>query len=157
MSSNTFVKPPKLKLIVFIHVLFIWFKISVVFVLLRFLHSAFILRIIHRYVLYLLQKYHWLWCVKMMVESDSDHGPECVSVCNKSATLTGQEPPVLVNAWLVPTFFGFIMLVGLVGNSLVIHVITKHQKMKIVSNFFIGKYLWNTAVFRKKLSYVCLF
>uniref|UniRef100_A0A3Q4ICY8 G-protein coupled receptors family 1 profile domain-containing protein n=1 Tax=Neolamprologus brichardi TaxID=32507 RepID=A0A3Q4ICY8_NEOBR len=73
----------------------------------------------------------------MMVESDSDHGPECVSVCNKSATLTGQRPPVLVNAWLVPTFFGFIMLVGLVGNSLVIHVITKHQKMKTVFNFFI--------------------
>ncbi|XP_039476766.1 KISS1 receptor b [Oreochromis aureus] len=73
----------------------------------------------------------------MMVESDSDHGPECVSVCNKSATLTGQGPPVLVNAWLVPTFFGFIMLIGLVGNSLVIHVITKHQKMKTVANFFI--------------------
>lgn len=53
------------------------------------------------------------------------HGPECLSVCNKSATLTGQGPPVLVNAWLVPTFFGFIMLVGLVGNSLVIHVITR--------------------------------
>ncbi|KAL3975513.1 pre-mRNA-processing factor 17 [Sarotherodon galilaeus] len=73
----------------------------------------------------------------MMVESDSDHGPECVSVCNKSATLTGQGPPVLVNAWLVPAFFGFIMLIGLVGNSLVIHVITRHQKMKTVANFFI--------------------
>uniref|UniRef100_A0A3P9C489 G-protein coupled receptors family 1 profile domain-containing protein n=1 Tax=Maylandia zebra TaxID=106582 RepID=A0A3P9C489_9CICH len=45
----------------------------------------------------------------MMVESDSDHGPECLSVCNKSATLTGQGPPVLVNAWLVPTLFGFII------------------------------------------------
>uniref|UniRef100_A0AAX7TA72 G-protein coupled receptors family 1 profile domain-containing protein n=1 Tax=Astatotilapia calliptera TaxID=8154 RepID=A0AAX7TA72_ASTCA len=50
------------------------------------------------------------------------HITECLSVCNKSATLTGQGPPVLVNAWLVPTFFGFIMLVGL---------------MKTVANFFI--------------------
>uniref|UniRef100_A0A3Q2VFG2 G-protein coupled receptors family 1 profile domain-containing protein n=1 Tax=Haplochromis burtoni TaxID=8153 RepID=A0A3Q2VFG2_HAPBU len=48
----------------------------------------------------------------MTVESDSDHGPECLSVCNKSATLTGQGPPVLV-ACLVLTFFGFIMLVDL--------------------------------------------
>uniref|UniRef100_A0A3Q3Q0D1 G-protein coupled receptors family 1 profile domain-containing protein n=1 Tax=Monopterus albus TaxID=43700 RepID=A0A3Q3Q0D1_MONAL len=46
-------------------------------------------------------------------------------------------PPVLVDAWLVPTFFGLIMLVGLVGNSLVIHVVTKHQQMKTVTNFYI--------------------
>ncbi|KAE8291937.1 G-protein coupled receptor 54 [Larimichthys crocea] len=31
-----------------------------------------------------------------------------------------------------------IMLVGLVGNSLVIHVVTKHQQMKTVTNFYIG-------------------
>ncbi|KAM6958780.1 KISS1 receptor b [Aplochiton taeniatus] len=48
-----------------------------------------------------------------------------------------QEPPVLVDAWLVPTFFGLIMLIGLVGNTLVIHVVTKHQQMKTVTNFYI--------------------
>uniref|UniRef100_A0A3B5AWH4 G-protein coupled receptor 54-like n=1 Tax=Stegastes partitus TaxID=144197 RepID=A0A3B5AWH4_9TELE len=54
-----------------------------------------------------------------------------------SSSLEGQGPPVLVDAWLVPTFFGLIMLVGLVGNSLVIHVVTKHQQMKTVTNFYI--------------------
>uniref|UniRef100_A0A3B5BGV1 G-protein coupled receptor 54-like n=1 Tax=Stegastes partitus TaxID=144197 RepID=A0A3B5BGV1_9TELE len=61
----------------------------------------------------------------------------CGSVCNQSSSLEGQGPPVLVDAWLVPTFFGLIMLVGLVGNSLVIHVVTKHQQMKTVTNFYI--------------------
>ncbi|KAI4820260.1 hypothetical protein KUCAC02_028244 [Chaenocephalus aceratus] len=55
------------------------------------------------------------------------------SVCSSG----GQGPPVLVDAWLVPTFFSLIMLVGLVGNSLVIHVVTKHQQMKTVTNFYI--------------------
>ncbi|XP_044053317.1 KISS1 receptor b isoform X2 [Siniperca chuatsi] len=73
-----------------------------------------------------------------MVETAANHGPDCGSVCNKSAALEGQGPPVLVDAWLVPTFFGFIMLVGLVGNSLVIHVVTKHQQMKTVTNFYIA-------------------
>ncbi|XP_029295085.1 KISS1 receptor b isoform X6 [Cottoperca gobio] len=65
-------------------------------------------------------------------------GPDCGSECNKSASLEGQGPPVLVDAWLVPTFFSLILLVGLVGNSLVIHVVTKHQQMKTVTNFYIG-------------------
>uniref|UniRef100_A0A3B3DMG5 G-protein coupled receptors family 1 profile domain-containing protein n=1 Tax=Oryzias melastigma TaxID=30732 RepID=A0A3B3DMG5_ORYME len=56
-------------------------------------------------------------------------------LCNLS--LESQAPPQLVDAWLVPTFFGLIMLVGLVGNALVIHVITKHQQMKTVTNFYI--------------------
>lgn len=73
----------------------------------------------------------------MIVESAANLSPDCGSVCNKSA-LEGQGPPVLVDAWLVPTFFGLIMLVGLVGNSLVIHVVTKHQQMKTVTNFYIG-------------------
>ncbi|KAG8011852.1 G-protein coupled receptor 54 [Nibea albiflora] len=73
-----------------------------------------------------------------MVESAANQGPDCESVCNKSAGLEGRGPPVLVDAWLVPTFFGLIMLVGLVGNSLVIHVVTKHQQMKTVTNFYIG-------------------
>ncbi|XP_010865528.2 KISS1 receptor b [Esox lucius] len=61
-------------------------------------------------------------------------------VCNQTASLEDQElrgPPVLVDAWLVPTLFSLIMLIGLVGNSLVIHVITKHQQMKTVTNFYI--------------------
>ncbi|KAM3867655.1 KISS1 receptor b [Diretmus argenteus] len=73
----------------------------------------------------------------MTVDSIANHSPDCGSVCNESAALEGQGPPVLVDAWLVPTFFGLIMLVGLVGNSLVIHVVTKHQQMKTVTNFYI--------------------
>ncbi|XP_058492503.1 KISS1 receptor b [Solea solea] len=72
-----------------------------------------------------------------MVESSDNPSPGCGSVCNESAASEGRGPPVLVDAWLVPTFFGLIMLVGLVGNSLVIHVVTKHQQMKTVTNFFI--------------------
>lgn len=73
-----------------------------------------------------------LWLVTMTADSD------CASLCNDSAAPKGRGPPVLVDAWLVPTFFGLIMLVGLVGNSLVIHVVTKHQQMKTVTNFYIG-------------------
>ncbi|XP_067083918.1 KISS1 receptor b [Osmerus mordax] len=59
------------------------------------------------------------------------------SLCNESSPLEDHGPPLLVDAWLVPVFFGLIMLVGLVGNSLVIHVITKQQQMKTVTNFYI--------------------
>ncbi|XP_042176145.1 G-protein coupled receptor 54-like isoform X2 [Oncorhynchus tshawytscha] len=61
-------------------------------------------------------------------------------LCNQSASLEDQDvqgPPVLVDAWLVPTMFSLIMLIGLVGNSLVIHVITRHQQMRTVTNFYI--------------------
>ncbi|KAG7481115.1 hypothetical protein MATL_G00063370 [Megalops atlanticus] len=57
--------------------------------------------------------------------------------CNESA-LESQTPPLLVDAWLVPLFFALIMLVGLVGNSLVIYVVTTHQQMKTVTNFYIA-------------------
>uniref|UniRef100_A0A3B4UKZ3 G-protein coupled receptor 54-like n=1 Tax=Seriola dumerili TaxID=41447 RepID=A0A3B4UKZ3_SERDU len=73
----------------------------------------------------------------MILESAANHGPDCGLVCNESTALEGRGPPVLADAWLVPTFFGLIMLVGLVGNSLVIHVVTKHQQMKTVTNFYI--------------------
>ncbi|KAM7415844.1 hypothetical protein PAMA_018078 [Pampus argenteus] len=73
----------------------------------------------------------------MIVDSAASHGPDCGSICNESAAPQGQGPPMLVDAWLVPTFFSLIMLVGLVGNSLVIHVVTKHQQMKTVTNFYI--------------------
>lgn len=68
------------------------------------------------------------------------HGPgaNCGVVGNSSAALEIKGPPLLLDAWLVPTFFGLIMLVGLVGNSLVIHVVTKHQQMRTVTNFYIG-------------------
>ncbi|XP_034548213.1 KISS1 receptor b isoform X2 [Notolabrus celidotus] len=73
----------------------------------------------------------------MIVEPAASPGPDCGPSCNKSTASAGGEPPLLVDAWLVPTFFGLIMLVGLVGNSLVIHVVTKHQQMKTVTNFYI--------------------
>uniref|UniRef100_A0A3B4ATT3 G-protein coupled receptors family 1 profile domain-containing protein n=1 Tax=Periophthalmus magnuspinnatus TaxID=409849 RepID=A0A3B4ATT3_9GOBI len=49
------------------------------------------------------------------------------------------EHPFLTDAWLVPLFFSLIMLVGLVGNSLVIYVITKHRQMRTATNFYIGE------------------
>ncbi|MGH0172976.1 UNVERIFIED_CONTAM: hypothetical protein FKN15_064207 [Acipenser sinensis] len=53
--------------------------------------------------------------------------------------ITDEEtPPFLTDAWLVPLFFALIMLVGLVGNSLVIYVITKHKQMRTATNFYIG-------------------
>lgn len=66
-------------------------------------------------------------------------GPLCAqnAVCNGSA-LAALTPPLLVDAWLVPLFFALIMLLGLVGNSLVIYVVTKHRQMKTVTNFYIG-------------------
>ncbi|XP_030622144.1 KISS1 receptor b [Chanos chanos] len=59
------------------------------------------------------------------------------ALCNGSHLMDVQRPPVLVDAWLVPLFFALIMLVGLVGNSLVIYVVTKHQQMKTVTNMYI--------------------
>lgn len=47
--------------------------------------------------------------------------------------------PFLTDAWLVPLFFSLIMLVGLVGNSLVIYVISKHRQMRTATNFYIGE------------------
>ncbi|MEQ2188039.1 hypothetical protein GOODEAATRI_010831, partial [Goodea atripinnis] len=51
----------------------------------------------------------------------------------------GNQHPFLTDAWLVPLFFSLIMLVGLVGNSLVIYVISKHRQMRTATNFYIGK------------------
>ncbi|KAG8455304.1 hypothetical protein GDO86_001485 [Hymenochirus boettgeri] len=58
--------------------------------------------------------------------------------CNSSLYSLDQTPPLLVDAWLVPLFFALIMLVGLVGNSLVIYVISKHRQMRTVTNFYIA-------------------
>nr|XP_031294046.1 kiSS-1 receptor [Camelus dromedarius] len=43
-----------------------------------------------------------------------------------------------VDAWLVPLFFGALLLLGLVGNSLVIFVICRHKQMRTVTNFYIA-------------------
>lgn len=51
----------------------------------------------------------------------------------------GGQHPFLTDAWLVPLFFCLIMLVGLVGNSLVIYVISKHRQMRTATNFYIGE------------------
>jgi len=51
----------------------------------------------------------------------------------------GDQHPFLTDAWLVPLFFCLIMLVGLVGNSLVIYVISKHRQMRTATNFYIGE------------------
>lgn len=47
--------------------------------------------------------------------------------------------PWSVDAWLVPLFFGALMLLGLTGNSLVIFVICRHKQMRTVTNFYIGE------------------
>uniref|UniRef100_A0A8B9LXN8 KISS1 receptor a n=1 Tax=Astyanax mexicanus TaxID=7994 RepID=A0A8B9LXN8_ASTMX len=49
----------------------------------------------------------------------------------------GGQHPFLTDAWLVPLFFSLIMLVGLIGNSLVIYVISKHRQMRTATNFYI--------------------
>uniref|UniRef100_G1QJT0 KiSS-1 receptor n=1 Tax=Nomascus leucogenys TaxID=61853 RepID=G1QJT0_NOMLE len=46
--------------------------------------------------------------------------------------------PWAVDAWLVPLFFAALMLLGLVGNSLVIYVICRHKPMRTVTNFYIA-------------------
>nr|KAF6348939.1 KISS1 receptor [Myotis myotis] len=46
-----------------------------------------------------------------------------------------------VDAWLVPLFFGALMLLGLTGNSLVIFVICRQKQMRTVTNFYIGEHL----------------
>lgn len=50
-----------------------------------------------------------------------------------------------VDAWLVPLFFGALMLLGLTGNSLVLFVICRHRQMRTVTNFYIGEPLGGGA------------
>ncbi|XP_030049542.1 G-protein coupled receptor 54 isoform X1 [Microcaecilia unicolor] len=79
-------------------------------------------------------------------DSDPDDPPEAalLSGCNSS---TEQSPPLLVDAWLVPLFFALIMLMGLVGNSLVIYVISKHRQMRTVTNFYIANLATTDIIF----------
>uniref|UniRef100_A0AAY4A0S8 G-protein coupled receptors family 1 profile domain-containing protein n=1 Tax=Denticeps clupeoides TaxID=299321 RepID=A0AAY4A0S8_9TELE len=58
-----------------------------------------------------------------------------------------EEQPFLTDAWLVPLFFSLIMLVGLVGNSLVIYVISKHRQMRTATNFYIANLAATDIIF----------
>ncbi|TKS79669.1 G-protein coupled receptor 54 [Collichthys lucidus] len=59
----------------------------------------------------------------------------------------GEQHPFLTDAWLVPLFFALIMLVGLVGNSLVIYVISKHRQMRTATNFYIANLAATDIIF----------
>ncbi|KAI2587524.1 KISS1 receptor, partial [Homo sapiens] len=58
--------------------------------------------------------------------------------CGANASDGPVPSPRAVDAWLVPLFFAALMLLGLVGNSLVIYVICRHKPMRTVTNFYIG-------------------
>ncbi|ETE68978.1 G-protein coupled receptor 54, partial [Ophiophagus hannah] len=63
------------------------------------------------------------------------------SACTAELCANGSGPPTppyLVDAWLVPLFFAILMLVGLLGNSLVIYVIMRHKPMRTVTNYYIA-------------------
>lgn len=65
------------------------------------------------------------------------------------------EHPFLTDAWLVPLFFSLIMLVGLVGNSLIIYVISKHRQMRTATNFYIGEFQFSAVWGKKSNDSVC--
>ncbi|XP_072179664.1 G-protein coupled receptor 54-like [Diadema setosum] len=48
----------------------------------------------------------------------------------------GGQPITLVN-WLVPLIFGFITVIGVLGNALVCYVILRHLQMRTATNYFI--------------------
>ncbi|XP_069482142.1 G-protein coupled receptor 54-like [Ambystoma mexicanum] len=73
--------------------------------------------------------------------------PFCEEGAPSAAAGVAQSPPLLVDAWLVPLFFALIMLVGLVGNSLVIYVISKHRQMRTVTNFYIANLATTDIIF----------
>ncbi|XP_007072540.1 G-protein coupled receptor 54 isoform X1 [Chelonia mydas] len=57
------------------------------------------------------------------------------------------SPPFLTDAWLVPLFYALIMLLGLVGNSLVIYVVSKHRQMRTATNFYIANLATTDIIF----------
>lgn len=59
--------------------------------------------------------------------------------CGANASDDPGSAPRPLDAWLVPLFFAALMLLGLVGNSLVIYVICRHRHMQTVTNFYIGE------------------
>eukprot|EP00072_Mus_musculus_P041222 XP_006513143.1 PREDICTED: kiSS-1 receptor isoform X3 [Mus musculus] len=58
--------------------------------------------------------------------------------CGVNASDDPGSAPRPLDAWLVPLFFATLMLLGLVGNSLVIYVICRHKHMQTVTNFYIA-------------------
>ncbi|TSM94634.1 AT-rich interactive domain-containing protein 3A [Bagarius yarrelli] len=58
------------------------------------------------------------------------------SACEEHAL--GPDISYLVDAWLVPLVFALIMVVGLVGNSVVLHVISNHKRMWTATNIYIA-------------------
>ncbi|XP_006017627.1 kiSS-1 receptor [Alligator sinensis] len=56
-------------------------------------------------------------------------------------------PPRLVDAWLVPLCFVALLVLGLAGNSLVIYVISRHQPMRTVTNFYIANLATTDIIF----------
>lgn len=58
--------------------------------------------------------------------------------CGANASDGPGSAPRPLDAWLVPLFFAALMLLGLVGNSLVIYVICRHKHMQTVTNFYIA-------------------
>nr|XP_038935863.1 kiSS-1 receptor isoform X2 [Rattus norvegicus] len=58
--------------------------------------------------------------------------------CGVNASDGPGSAPRPLDAWLVPLFFAALMLLGLVGNSLVIFVICRHKHMQTVTNFYIA-------------------
>ncbi|XP_048378036.2 G-protein coupled receptor 54-like isoform X1 [Stegostoma tigrinum] len=58
-----------------------------------------------------------------------------------------ENPPFLTDSWLVPLFFALIMLLGLVGNSLVIYVVSKHRQMRTATNFYIANLATTDIIF----------
>ncbi|XP_058018989.1 kiSS-1 receptor [Ahaetulla prasina] len=72
------------------------------------------------------------------------------SACTAELCTNGSGPPTppyLVDAWLVPLFFAILMLVGLLGNSLVIYVIIRHKPMRTVTNYYIANLATTDIIF----------
>ncbi|KAM3856097.1 kiSS-1 receptor [Vipera latastei] len=72
------------------------------------------------------------------------------SACAAELCTNGSEPPTppyLVDAWLVPLLFAILMLVGLLGNSLVIYVIIRHKPMRTVTNYYIANLATTDIIF----------
>ncbi|XP_019393793.1 PREDICTED: kiSS-1 receptor [Crocodylus porosus] len=66
-------------------------------------------------------------------------------LCGNSSGPPG--PPRLVDAWLVPLCFAALLVLGLAGNSLVIYVISRHQPMRTVTNFYIANLAATDIIF----------
>ncbi|XP_039322503.1 kiSS-1 receptor [Saimiri boliviensis] len=58
--------------------------------------------------------------------------------CGANASDGRVPAPGFADSWAVPLFFAALMLLGLVGNSLVIYVICRHKQMRTVTNFYIA-------------------